>query len=85
MLSYANKTNSINCCGTVPNHHGEFYYRNGVMVPINKLQHGFYRNRGDQVIRLNRREGVMRPASKFRCEIPNANGVIQNLFINLIL
>ena len=79
------KTNLINCCGTVPNRHGEFYYPNGTMVPINKLQYGFYRNRGDQVVRLNRREGVILPVGKFRCEIPDTNGVMQSLFINLML
>lgn len=79
------KTNLINCCGTATNRHGEFYYPNGTRVPTKGFQAGFYRNRGDQIIRLNRREGVMAPVGKFRCQIPDTNGVMQYLFINLAI
>ena len=77
------RTNLINCCGTLPNRFGEFYYPNGVMVPVNNARQGFYRNRGDQEIRLNRRDGVSSPTGRFHCEIPDASGVMQNLFITL--
>ena len=77
------KTNLMKCCGTVPNRIGEFYYPNGVRVPVNGRAHGFYRDRGDQVVRLNRREQTISPTGTFRCEIPDENEVMQNLFITL--
>ena len=77
------KTNKQDCCGTVPNRFGEFYYPNGVRVSINSARHGFYRNRGDQVIRLNRRDGITIPTGRFSCEIPDASGVTQKRFINV--
>ena len=77
------KTNLMKCCGTVPNRIGEFYYPNGVKVPVNSRAHGFYRDRGDQVVRLNRREQIISPTGTFRCEIPDENEVMQNLFITL--
>lgn len=78
------KTNLIDCCGTVPFREGEFYYPNGIQVPIDRLRHGFYRNRGDQMIRLNRRQNINTPNGEFRCEIRDADGVIQSLYITLI-
>ena len=78
------KTNKENCCGASPNRFGEFYYPNGIKVPVAKRQQGFYRNRGEKVIRLNRRDGVTSPKGKYRCEIPDANGMMQNIYINLI-
>ena len=78
------KTNLMNCCGTRPNRFGQYYYPNGSQVPIEAHGEDFYRNRGDQVIRLNRREGVTVPTGKFRCEIPDASGVEQNIYITVM-
>ena len=47
------KTGREECCGTSPNRFWEFYYPNRIQVPISKQQHGFYRNRGQKIIRLN--------------------------------
>ena len=77
------RTDKEECCGTVPNRFGEFYYPNGVRVPIARQQQGFYRNRGEQVIRLNRREGITSPAGTYRCEIPNADDVMVKIYITL--
>ena len=77
------KTKMEECCGTPPNRIGELYYSNGTQVPIAGLQYGFYRNRGQQVIRLNRREGVISPTGRYRCEIPDVGGVTQNIYITL--
>ena len=77
------KTNKEDCCGTPPNRFGEFYYPSDNKVPIAKEQQGFYRNRGEKVIRLNRRDGTISPTGKYRCEIPDASGTIQNLHITL--
>ena len=77
------KTDKEECCGTVPNRFGEFYYPNGVKVPIANRRQGFYRNRGDQIIRLNRREGITSPTGTYRCEIPNADDAIVTIYITL--
>ena len=77
------KTDNGACCQTRPNRIGEFYYPNGVKVPIARFQHGFYRNRGDKAVLLNRREGVQSPTGRYRCEIPNADGVLENVYINI--
>ena len=51
------RTDKIKCCGTSPDRFGEFYYPNGLQVPVLRAGQNFYRNRGDQLIRLNRRGG----------------------------
>ena len=35
------------------------------------------------MIRLNRMEGVTSPTGKFRCEIPDANGVMKSVYITI--
>ena len=80
------KTDKKDCCGTVPNRFGEFYYPNGVQVPIAGFGDSFYRNRGEQLIRLNQRAGVALSETStgiYRCEIPDASGVVKKVFINL--
>ena len=79
------KTSRKNCCHIPPNRLGEFFYPNGVMVPIKRALQTFYRNRGEQEVRLNRREGFSSPSTgTYHCEIPDANGVTQRLFIQLV-
>ena len=77
------KTDKEDCCKTLPNRYGEFYYPSGEKVPIEFLQHGFYRNRDEQLIRLNRREGTTSPSGKYRCELPDASGEMKNIYITL--
>ena len=77
------KTNREECCRVLPNRFGEFYYPNGIQVPIARLEQGFYRDRGERVIRLNRREGITSPTGNYRCEIPDADGVTRNIYITL--
>ena len=77
------KTDKENCCGAVPNRFGEFYYPNGVQVPIGRVGQTFYRNRGEQLIRLNRRSVSLSPTGKYHCEIPDASGVVQSIFVVL--
>ena len=78
------RTDRLNCCGTPPNRFGHFYYPSGLQVPVNSAGQGFYRNRGDQLIRLNRRAGATSPTGKYRCEIPDASGEMQNICITLV-
>ena len=79
------RTNKKDCCSTEPNRSGDFYYPNRVRVPIAKFQHGFYRNRGERIVRLNRREGITSPTGQYRCEIPNANNVMVKIYITLTI
>jgi hypothetical protein len=78
------KTDLVTCCGTPPNRFGEFYYPSGETASVKMAGHGFYRDRGAQVVRLNRREGITSPTGKFHCAVRDASGTIQNLFIHLI-
>ena len=76
------KIDKEECCGMVPNRFGKFYYPNAVLIPVARQQQGFYRNRGDQIIRLNR-EGVTSPTGTYRCEIPNADDETVTIYITL--
>ena len=78
------KTDREGCCKTRLNRIGEFYYPNGVKIPINKRGEKLYRNRGEKEVRLNRKEGAVSPIGRFHCEIPDAKGVMQSLYITLI-
>ena len=78
------KTDLVTCCVTQSNRFGRFHYPSGETVLVKKAERGFYRNRGAQVIRLNRREGVTSPAGRFHCAIPDASGITQNLYIYLL-
>ena len=76
-------TDYTQCCSVLPFRQGEFYYPNGERVGTLGTGDGMYRNRGNQEIRLNRKKGVTSPTGRFRCELPDDNGVLQNLFINI--
>ena len=78
------RTSRDECCRALPNRFGDFYYPNGTQIFNERSGYGFYRNRGQKVIHLNRREGVTSPAEKYRCEIPDADGVMKSIFINLM-
>lgn len=77
------KTDKKDCCDTPPQRLGEFYYPNGVQVPIDTFRQGFYRTRGSQEIYLNKRVGISTPVGVFQCEIPDSSGAIQKIFITL--
>ena len=77
-------TDNEDCCRTIPNRRGQFYYPSGAQVPIQNKGQGFYRNRGNQMIRLNRRETVSSPKGRFCCEIPDARSVKQRMCVTLV-
>lgn len=77
------KTDNSLCCSVVPYRRGEFYYPSGERVLTLGSGDDIYRNRGNQEIRLNRREGVTSPTGRYRCELPDASGMIQSIFINI--
>ena len=67
------------CCGIYGHRSGQFYYPNGRKVPIQGNGDVFYRDRREKMIRLNRNRGYQ-PTGMYRCEIPDASGVIQKLY-----
>ena len=83
-------TNRVGCCrGSDGKAAGEFYFPNGEQVPI--LGHDpsiriYFRNRETGFVRLNRRS-VATETGQLRCEIyiPDANGTLVNLFINITM
>ena len=80
-------TDRANCCRASDNVQaaGKFYFPNGTMVPIlgeDPSMRTYYRNRDVGFIRLNRRDNG-NETGQFRCEIPDANGTMVNLFINI--
>ena len=74
-------TNNVECCES--SRQGEWYFPNGTTVGTSGDGSGFYRNRGPSVVRLNRRNNAMMPTGVFRCEIPDASGTNQSIYIRI--
>ena len=77
-------TDNTACCGRFQSYGnilGDWYYPNGTGVPNSGLNRDFYRNRGQSVVRLNRRRGGV--SGIYRCVIPDAAGVNQTMFIGV--
>ena len=84
-------TNRIACC-TGSNRVGEWFYPDGRMVPIMTpavdAPEPYCRNRGDMLIRLNRRpnQGLSEMYSGvYCCQIPDQNNVIQTMCVRAYL
>ena len=80
------RTNKPGCCKASAT--GEIFYPNGVAVSKRKFSPEFYRDRGKGVVRLNRRvvsgfEESTPPLGTYRCQVPDACGREQRVFINL--
>ena len=75
-------TNKTSCCTGV-NRAGEFYYPNGTIVPNSMTGYNLYRNRDEKLVRLNRRSGAQFTVGEYRCQVPDASGVDQSLYINI--
>ena len=80
-------TDRTACCGYFFNRAGEFYFPDNTQVPVLSQVGtvGYYRDRGDQLIRLNRQlNGAI--TGQFRCEIPTGTDTTapnSMLFINI--
>ena len=77
-------TDRDDCCNGFFSRAGEFYFPNGSQVPIqgDVGSSGYYRNRGIQLIRLNRQSnGIL--TGQFRCEIPSSVDANSVLYINI--
>ena len=75
-------TDHTPCCRT--SQEGEWFYPNN--TPVSTLGAGmnFYRDRGSQTVRLNRRNNALSPTGRYRCTIPDATGTMQTLVANII-
>ena len=78
-------TDKPDCCDIQDNKIGEFYYPNNNSAVPNghSSNNSLYRNRGPQVVRLNRRNNVFSPHGVYRCEIPDSTEEKQNIYINI--
>ena len=77
-------TDNPDCCKP-PNGNtvqGEFYYPNNTVVRFN-VTDPWYRHRGPQVVRLNRKNDVLSPTGVYRCEIPDSTGMDRSVFIHI--
>ena len=78
-------TDNTACCARAQSPDGAvlgyWYYPNGTGVPNNGVMWEFYRNRGQSVVRLNRRRvGV---TGIYCCEIPDIISVTQFIYIGV--
>ena len=87
-------TTQTDCCGqnadgvsVVLDRRGEFYYPNQTQVPRENdaSSDGLFRGRDYQFISLQRMSTATTspPLGRYRCDIPERNGVSQNMFINI--
>ena len=69
------------CCRTPPNRAGEWFFPNGIVVPVSGAATTFYRNRGDDgTVNLNRvNTGIISPTGLFCRVVPDATGTIQRV------
>ena len=72
-------TDNTECCS---NRVGQFYYPDNTTVSFSGTN-SLYRNRGPHVVRLNRKNNVLSPTGIYRCEIPDANGDMQDVYIDI--
>ena len=87
-------TTQTDCCGqnadgmvAADERRGDFYYPNGTQVPTRGGAggDGLFRGRDYQFISLQRLSTATTtpPTGRYRCDIPERNGVSRNMFINI--
>ena len=78
-------TNSSNCCGSEDSNSmlGIWYLPSG--IPADGNDQNFDQSRGSSVLRLTRKCGATSPNGIFHCQVPDASGALQNLFVGLYL
>ena len=79
LLCYTNNTQCCRTAGPVR----EWYYPDGSMVRVMGSGDDIYRDRGPSVVRLHRRNSAMMPTGVFHCEIPDASGTSQNIYVGI--
>ena len=60
---------------------GNWFFPNGTRVPARNSKWEFYRDRGQMVVRLNRRRGGVEGI--YSCEIPDSTNVLQTIYIGV--
>ena len=60
---------------------GNWFFPNGTGVHSDGMKWDIYRTRGQMVVSMNRRRGGVEGI--YRCEIPDAMSVIQNIYIGV--
>lgn len=77
-------TTALETCCQNPSR-GDFYYPNGgpVLNRIGTSTGSIYRTRGSGFMSLKRKTGDPAPLGKYRCEIPDGRGLLQNQYITL--
>ena len=76
------ETNLTACCRS-PNATGEWFFPNNSMVGTDDDGGGMYRNRGDSIVRLNRRPGVTGPVGMYCCQVPTTSDTNARICITL--
>ena len=80
------RTNYTTCCrhpntGVNESALGNWFFPNGTRVPSASTNWGFYRTRGQMVVRMYRRRGGVEGI--YRCEIPDTLNVTQTIYIGV--
>ena len=80
-------TDSTTCCRNGEGGEtraGDFYFPDGsaVLSSVSAPSNSYYRSRSSRLISLHRRPTATQ-TGQFRCEIPDASGMLVNLFINI--
>ena len=65
--------------------HGDWYFPDSGLIPDGFGNATIYRNRGARRVRLNRRNNAQSPTGVYRCEIPDASGTTQSIYVGLFL
>ena len=79
-------TDKTDCCTNEMGQEraGEWYYPSGTRVStMGVSQDEFYRDRGTQVVRLNRQQGKIAERGLFLCKVPDADMVPVSIFVNI--
>ena len=80
------KTENPNCCKT--QRLGECYYPNGDLVKVRAAGDELYRNRGQQLIRLNKKGysfyGRKAAAGLYCCVVPNKDNFSHEVCVNIV-
>ena len=81
-------TDSTQCCRRSDNPStgalGEWYFPDGTLVRDGLVaSRSIFRNRGPSVVRLNRRNNAQSPTGVYRCEIPDASGTTESIFVGV--
>ena len=77
-------TERVECCrGSDGVAGGNWYFPDGSLVPFGFEGTSIYLNRGASRVRLNRRNNVQSPTGVYRCEVPDASGTDQSIYVGV--